>query len=340
MNFQNDRYTLRLAVPADDAGIRAIFAQSSFSGGIGLRYLRGESPVASFRADGEEARLLVILDNQTETVAAVGGAVVREEYLGGVPAKCAYLTGLKIRQEYRKQILFIPQAYRFLHGHLTDCTCCYTTILDENESVIRMMEKQHRHMPEYRYLGHYTTYAFHDGKKLLPLDGHVENAGLPERFSTQSLSPARHYPGFGEGRWYAYHEGPELLACCYVGNQSAYKQYEVYRYGGVYRLLSKLPTRLLGYPAFPKEGTCIRYGAVSRLWVKDDDAALCQRFLRTVAAEAGLAMLLWGGFENHPLGPALDRMKTVHYGSRLYEVLWDKAAPRISGVIGMEAALL
>ena len=92
MNFQNDRYTLRLALPSDDAGINEIFGSGSFSGRLSVQYLRGEHPLRSFEADGDSPRILVIIDNVSGKTAAVGGAVVRREYVNGVPEKCAYLT--------------------------------------------------------------------------------------------------------------------------------------------------------------------------------------------------------------------------------------------------------
>ena len=75
MNFQNNRYTLKFADASDNAGICEIFAASGFSGGLSVQYLRGDTPYESFSADGDESRILVILDNEQNRTAAVGGAV-------------------------------------------------------------------------------------------------------------------------------------------------------------------------------------------------------------------------------------------------------------------------
>ncbi|MBR5371232.1 MAG: hypothetical protein IK130_03350, partial [Oscillospiraceae bacterium] len=112
MNFQNDRYTLRMAEPQDDAGIRAIFESGSFAGGLSVQYLR-PSPLASFAADGEDVRMMIVHDNEQNRTAAVGGAVVRTEYLAGKPERCAYLTGLKIHADYQKKLYFIARAYQY-----------------------------------------------------------------------------------------------------------------------------------------------------------------------------------------------------------------------------------
>ena len=342
MNFQNDRYTLRFAEPEDDAGIRAIFESGSFAGGLSVQYLR-PSPLQSFALDGKETCILVAHDNEQNRTAAVGGAVVRTEYVAGKPERCAYLTGLKIHADYQKQLYFIARAYQLLGERLSDCKCCYSTILDDNTAVIRMFEKKHRNMPEYRYLGHYTTFCFHGGRKLLPLESDCTEgfaALMQTHFSQLDLAPVQpELGGFGEKHFYALREHGEIIACCFAGSQLASKQYRMNSYGGIYKLLSHLPTRLLGYPRLPKPGQIIRHSVISYLYVRDNDPRLCSRFLRSVAAEVPCDMLLWGCFENHPLLPAMEQMKAIRYGSRLYEVIWQ-GEPQIRGTVGMECALL
>ena len=343
MNFQNDRYTLRLAEQGDDSGIRSIFESSGFSGGLAVQYLRPE-PLASFAADGFDTRILVIHDNKENRTAAVGGAVLQSCYLGGKAEQCAYLTGLKVHPDYRRHIFFIAKAYEFLGELLKDCTCCYTTILDDNTEVIRMLEKRRKNMPEYRYIGHYTTFCFCGAKKLLPVE--TDNAEgfdelIKEYFSKLDLSPADHnYVGFGKKHFYSLRENGEIKACCFAGDQRSCKQYRMVSYGGVYKLLSKLPTALLGYPSFPKEGGVIKHGIISYLYIKDNDPKLCRDFLRTVAELDGSELLLWGAVEDHPLYEAMNSVKAVRYGSRLYEVVWKGRVPRLNSKVGMEAALL
>ena len=84
MNFQNSKYTLRFADATDNEGIREIFESESFHGDIDVKILRSAHPYESFQADGEEAKILVIIENETHKRVAVGGAVVRREYLNGI----------------------------------------------------------------------------------------------------------------------------------------------------------------------------------------------------------------------------------------------------------------
>ena len=346
MNFQNDQYTLRLAEEMDNEGIAAVFASGQFPGGISVRYLRNPKPLQSFEADGDKAVIILVTDNTVDKVVGVGGAVIREEYVNGKRSSCAYLTGLKILPEYQKKIRFIAKAYQFLHENIADCEYYYTTILDDNAGAIALLEKNHRSMPRYTYLGHYTTFCFAGGKRILPLEkNHPEGfeALMKSEFRGRSFTPtSSEIVGFGEKTFYCVRENSEIIACCFVGDQRATKQYHMCEYGGIYKALSHLPTRLAGYPAFPRTDCDIDYGVVSYLFVRNSDPRLLRKFLRSVAHEEGHQLLIWGAFENNPLCEAMRDMKTIRYGSRLYRVTWnhEEEIQPIEGVIGVEAALL
>ena len=349
MSFQSEqygKYLLRLATPADNDGIRKIFESGSFAGGLNVQFLRGMQPLESFKADGDSAHILVAEDTKENRLIAVGGAVVRTEFLGGVPSKCAYLTGLKIHHDYRGRLTFIQRAYGIMGELVSDCAATYTTILDGNDAVIKMLEKRRKNMPEYRYLGHYTTFCLGRGKDLMKLEKNRTDGFddiLQRHFSQKSLSPCRHdYRGFGKKDFYCVRDNSgEIAACCFIGDQSKTKYYKMCSYGGIYRLVSRFPTGLFGYPSFPKAGGIINSGVISYLYIRGNDAALCKRFLLSAAYESGFPLLLWGCFDGDPLCSAVSRMKTVRYGSRLYEVIWNgNTDSRIGGSIGVEAALL
>lgn len=343
MNFQSNRYTLRFADSNDDSGIKEIFLSGSFDGGMNIQYLRAPSPYDSFLADGDKANIIVAVDNKIDRIIALGGAVIRHEYVNGVREKCAYMTGLKVHPDYQRKVTFIAKAYSLLKNSISDCRYVYTTVLDDNKDAVALFEKKHKNMPEYRYLGHYTTYCLHGGKKILELEKNNTdgfNDLIEKYFSKQSFVPCDpDYRGFGEKNFFCLRENGKIIASCFVGNQQALKQYKMCGYNGIYRILSKFPTSLIGYPSFPKPDSIINHGVISYLYIKDNDKKLCSDFLRTVASEAGFSLLIWGGFENNPLCKAMDKMKTVHYGSRLYSVVWDKYE-EINGTIGVEASLL
>lgn len=346
MNFQNNRYTLEFATENDNKGIVNVFESMHFSGDISVKYLRNPNPLLSFSADGDYHKIMIIRDNECDEIVAVGGAVIRDEYVNGKIKKCGYLAGLKIRPDYQKKIRFITKAYRYLFENISECDCFYTTILSDNKSAIALLEKDRKNMPKYHYLGDYTTYCFHGGKKILDLEKNnflgFENI-YNSHFSKLTFSPVDYnHSGFGDKTFFSIRKDEEIIACCFVGNQQTTKQYYMCDYGGIYKVLSRLPMRILGYPDFPKPNSNVNFGVVSYLYIKDNDKDLCSDFLRSVAKHVDFSLLIWGGFENNPLCRAMDSMKTVKYGSRLYSVTWDSVSLNIdeNTVIGVEVALL
>ncbi|NLK70407.1 MAG: hypothetical protein GX286_03075 [Clostridiales bacterium] len=346
MNFQNNRYTLKLADENDNDGIVSVFESGYFSGGLSVKYLRNPDPLFSFSADGDYHKIMVIRDNKYDKVVAVGGAVIRDEYVNGEIRKCGYLTGLKIHSDYQKKIRFIAKAYQFLYENISDCDYFYTTILDDNKNAIALLEKGHKNMPKYHYLGHYTTYCFHGGKNILELEKN-NLTGFEDIVNTYfrrlSFTPVNYnYVGFGDKNFYCVRKGQEIIACCFLGNQQATKQYYMCSYGSIYKILSNMPTHILGYPSFPKPDSNINFGVISYLYVKNNNKRLCSDFLRSVAKQSDFSLLIWGGFENNPLCKAMNAMRTVKYGSRLYSVVWDSNPFNIENgeIIGVEAALL
>ena len=347
MNFRSEKhgkYILRLAEPSDNAGIREIFESGSFSGGLNVQFLRGTEPLSSFEADGDSAEILVAEDTEAGRLVAVGGAVIRTEFLNGLPARCAYLTGLKVHHDYRGRLSFIPRAYALIGELVSGCTVYYTNILDGNTGVIKMLEKRRRNMPEYRYLGHYTTFCIGRGKPLIPVEtGNTDGFDdlMKKHFSHRSLTPCDpYYRGFGNKEFYCVRDAAGISACCFIGDQSATKYYRMCSYGGIYKAVSHLPTSLFGYPAFPKAGQIIADGIISYLYVRNNDPDLCRKFLLSASYSSGFPMLLWGCSDGDPLCGEVSAMRTVKYGSRLYEVFWNNTPSHITGIIGMEAALL
>lgn len=345
MNFQNDRYTLRFAEEGDDADIRAVFAAGTFGGGMAIRFLRDPSPLASFGRDGD-ARIMVLRDNQAGKLFGVGGVVIRREFVGGQPRNTGYLTGLKILPEYQKRFRCIPQAYQYLYEHTRDAVdVYYTTILSGNAAVQKMLEKPRKNMPRYIPLAEYTTHCFAAGGRLREGVVRGDLRGVDALFASYfpgcDFAPvSRALPGLSEGDFFTLRDGGTLLACCAVYDQRDWKQYELRGYSGLYRAASRLPTGLFGYPRLPKPGCRIDYASVAFLYVKDDDPALGARFLRGVAARCKQAdMLFLGLAEGHPLSAIFRRIRSVRYGSRLYQVCWGKPAA-LSGRMGLEVSLL
>lgn len=120
--------------------------------------------------------------------------------------------------------------------------------------------------------------------------------------------------------FYGLYEDNALAACGYVLNQQHYKQYVVKKYSGIYKLISRLPMRLLGYPSFPRINEAANC-ACAGLWAENDDGVLARRlwqFMRQDAREFDFIMI--GLHESHPLRSYFDKIRHIKYDSRCYIV--------------------
>ncbi|NLW48927.1 MAG: hypothetical protein GXY86_16555 [Firmicutes bacterium] len=339
MNFPNDQFELILAEDGDWREIKEIFESGEFDGGIAVQYLRNPNPIASFEKEGEKVVILMLRDKQKNKAVGFGACIIKRVYKDKKVVNMGYLTGLKLLPQYRKRIFVIPDCYQKIYEYTGDQVDFYfTTILKENTAVRKMLEKPRKLMPLYDYLGDYRVYFCKSGISNLNF-GRQDNtkAGaeyFPRRcgrnelvtfFSKQaqgadlSLESIAAYD-LENAVYYGLYKDNVLTACGYVLNQQQYKQYVVKKYAGIYRLISKLPTRLLGYPSFPginETANC----ACAGLWAENNDVVSADklwRFMRRDAKEFDFLMI--GFFENHPLRSYFEKTKHIHYDSCCYIV--------------------
>lgn len=346
MNFPNDKFELVLAEHSDWPEIRKIYACGEFDGGIAVQYLRDPDPIASFEREGDKVIILMLRDRQADKAVGFGACIIKRVFKGKKIMNMGYLTGLKLLPEYRGKVLFIPYVYQKLYEQTKDYVDFYfTTILEENTAVQKMLEKPRKLMPLYEYLGDYRVYFCKSGIRgflkarnryiARRCDRHELEAFFAKHSqeSDLSLESISSYD-LKNAVYYGLFEDNVLTACGYVLNQQQYKQYVVKRYGGIYRLISKLPTRLLGYPALPRINEAANC-ACAGLWAENDDAAAAHRlwqFMRQDAKEYDFLMV--GLHQSNPLRTYFEKTKHVHYDSRCYIVDFEhnkKAYEELTG---------
>jgi hypothetical protein len=343
MKCLNKRYEISLAGPAESRQLLAIYESGEFQGNISVLYTRRPDPYESLQQEGDKVLIPVVIDREKGVIAGMGACILRRAYVNGQIRRTAYLTGLKALPEYRRRILSlsIAEVYYYLH-ELTkaEVDVYYTTILQENLSARKMLEKKRKNMPEYRCRGEYTVYCLRTGARfrrrsreldkeyLLNSGSREELAGFyREKAGSFNLAPAETNPwGLGDKDiWVLRTCRGEIAAACALWNQQSYKQYIITAYKGLYKYLKKMPLSSLGYPRLPRENVPVNYASLALLSVRDNDALLAEYFLRRVAEKAGkYDFLMLGLFENHPLTAALAGLKAIRYQSRLYTVHWPE----------------
>ena len=354
MYCQNNKIILSLATDDDNEGMNKVFESGRFDGGFSVQFLRKPEPLQSFRKDGNTAKILIMKDALTLEVIAVGGCVIRREYLDGVVKRVGYLTGLKILPAYQKKVRCIAEAYQFLHDNTKDeVDIYYSTILSSNTGAQKLLEKKHKNMPSYLYLGEYTTYCIKTGGRSgLLLSGASEDelqqlyhVSLPKL----SLAPKDiGLHGLTANDFYTLRDAQQkIIACCAIYSQQSYKQYVISDYRRIYKILSILPVHLLGYPKFPPQNSGLNYASIAFLYIKDNDIRIGRQFMRAVAEQARrngpkgpFDVLLAGLFCNNTLRDIFEGIRHIKFQSRLYEVAWGEPQYIDSKPVGLEVCLL
>lgn len=342
MNFPSDKFELSLAEEKDLKGIKEIFESGKFEGGIAVQYLRNPNPIDSFKKEGDKVFLLVLKDKLEDKSIGVGACIIRRVYKNGNIVRMGYLAGLKLLPEYQKKVFVIPYIYQQLYEKTKDEVDIYfTTILSDNIPVQKMLEKPRKSMPLYEYLGDYRVYFCKSGIKRInkAIKNHSRREGeyilrrcnkeeIEVFFKEQAKGVDLSLEGIDaydleNATYYGLFQKDKIAACGYVLNQQSYKQYVVKSYSGIYRLLNKLPTRLLGYPSFPAINETANCGCAG-IWARNNDEALVHRlweFIRQDAKEFDFIMI--GLYEKHPLRIYFEKTKHIHYDSRCYVVDWE-----------------
>ena len=330
MNGRNS-WKLTLAQPEDASEIQRIFDDGDFKGEISVKFNRAPDPYRSFQNDGEHIILPVVKDVATREILGIGGCVIRQAYVNGVPRNTGYLTGMKILQSHQRRLNCIKPAYQLIAEQTAVYDpFYYTTILKSNKTAINLLEKRRKGMPPYIYLGEYTVFCFGTAGKTNNKEytlklGHTEELSsfYKKHLPNYNLAPAseRLY-GLDDNDFYSLQSpAGEILAACAIWNQQSYKQYVISNYGGIYKALSHFPISWLGYPAMPKAGAPANYASITALVAPEENLEIAGLFLKLVLQEAKwYDFVMLGLFENHPLMDVAQKIKHIKYQSRLYAV--------------------
>lgn len=332
MSFQNKKFTLTRAEKKDTADIEKIMKSGSFSGGIEIQYLRGDDPLASFEKEGTESYIYILREKEHGEAVGMGGCIVRPALVNGKIKRAGYLTGLKVIPEYQRRVMCIPEIYRFLYEETKNyIDFYYSSILEENTAALLLLEKRHKNMPEYRFLDSYIVYFCKTGNfkktnfQIARCDfSQAEEFYIKEAEKYNLTYPSLNSNDLKNGEFYGIYENSQLLGIGYFLNQQDYKNYVIKSYSGIYKYISKLPTRLLKYPSFPKENHSTDYISMG-IMVKDNNVELGYELitqLLKISPKRDFVML--GLLEKDPLNKAFSRIKNIKYRSRIYHVTWDK----------------
>ncbi len=335
MSTRSNRFALRLANVEDSSQILEVIESGSFTGDISVLFTRRRDPVASLLLEGDSVLILVMVDQDNGKICGVGCCAIRKAFINGQKKRVGYLLGLKVHSDYQRLVPHMSKAYELLHKEtFPQVDFYYTTILKENISAKKLLEKKRKGMPEYQAISEYIVYCFRQGAKTIIPGTSFEKGnslGLKEFYDKElnryHLAPDDIYlSGLKDSDFYTLRDNQgNIIAACALWNQQKTKQYIITRYSNVYKYLKYLPLHWLGYPVLPKENIPANYGSIALLCVKDQDPRIASCLIYQVAQNSKkYDFLMLGLTEKHPLNPVFQNIKHIKYQSTLYAVNWEQ----------------
>lgn len=341
MNFLNSSF--QIAGPEDSPGILNLLEDNPFEGRISLIYTRRPDSWESFMREGDEVMLVVDRNQAQERLDGMAACAINNLYLKGKPAKIAYLFGLRLRKEAISRIMLLPRGYRHFLNRLLDkgVRYAYTTVLEENTSARRMLEKRRPSMPVYDYAGDYDVFTLTPGGRgRLPTGYRFRQAGQEDEtilleFLNREGSRYLFFPflkaeGLHSGKttplledFYILEDrNREILAAGAIWDQRDYKQYILKGYRGLYRWIYPIHPliRLFGYDLC-RPGTILSFFTLSCFAAKGGEPEYFHYLLKGIrSVGCGFVYFVVGLHRRHPFQEVVRRRPNILYRSRLYLV--------------------
>lgn len=365
---------VELATRDDEPEVRRLLRENPMAGGVRVSLEREPDAFAAAAVLGRPHHTVVARDPSSGGLVGMGHRAVMDVYVNGEPARVGYLSQLRVDGAYRGRRRLLARGYDVLAARRAPDEEAFdlTSIMADNEPALRLLGAGVPGLPTYRPLDRFVTLVvstwraprWNGGERAVAarpdeveetaacLDRNARRYQLARRWRADDLSSGERCPGLHAGDFHlAFGSGGRLLGTAALWDQSAFKQVVVRGYapalarglwwinGGAW---------LLGAPRLPAPGRALPHAYLSHVAVDDDDAAVFERLLASVLAEARrrrYAYLVAGFAERHPfLAVIRRRCRAREFASVLYLVYGRDGAQAVSRLDGraphVEVALL
>jgi hypothetical protein len=277
-------YTYSFATIDDGEEIARLLENVPFSGEISLAYCRRPNAVLSLEKEGDHS--VFVVAKEKSKIIASGACVIKKDI--------AYLTGLRAEKTVN-----IPKCYKMLREFCKDhnVKLTYTTILSDNISVRKMLEKKRANMPVYLPYGECITHII---RKNLRINDKNKLRFENDFFILKNTEN-------------------EEIARAKAVTQDDFKQYVVKQYGPKMRLLKKI------FKWIPNENEVLKFFTLYDVSAINEKAL--ESLLRHIShIDKPCEFFLYGGINT------TCPVKSIAYKSIVYIVDWDKNLTDLSNI--------
>jgi hypothetical protein len=335
------------AGPQDDSILRRIAREGVMPGPIRVAFAREPDFFAALAVEGRSRRVMVARRRDTGEPVGFGVVSCKPVWMDGEPRVAGYLSGLRIRPEWRGGRLLAAGYRHVFAGKGSDADVHLTTILESNVHAQTLLSRRRRTLPAYQPGGRVQCRACPPRRRIghaPPPGARIETArpgDLPSLFAFLEREGRRHqfFPRYQPGDlkgggllqglrcediillWH----GDAIRGCMGLWDQRAFRQTLVEAYPALLRRLRPMLNRLpsgMGLPRLPPAGQPVRLGYAALVCAADDDAAAYAALFDAIRHRAvnRFDLMVAGAHESHPFSQIVRTVPGLRFDSRLYSV--------------------
>lgn len=348
------RFRFELAGSQDDAELRELLAATPMPGAISVGFRREPSFFDAGAVHGRFRQVVAARDSASGTIVGMGTRSVSPRFVNGTPQPLGYLSGLRVRPEYRNLGLVARGYALFKQLHADGRTPLYlTTIAADNHRALELLTSGRAGLPRYDPLGAYHTLAFSLRRRATtpksPRGVEIRTAAesdLPAIIAfVREVGPARQFFPYIDANDFAdasglYRglalsdvllaiRGGRIVGTLGVWDQRSFRQMVVagYQRGlALARPAINLWSRLSGGPHLPRPHEPLPYLLAALPTTIDADSQLFESLVDAAldkAAAGDATQLLLGLHGDDPLLATLGSRRVRRYVTRLFAVCWE-----------------
>jgi hypothetical protein len=354
------RYTFDLAVPADDAQLRARMAEDRMEGSIAVSFRREPSYFAGARVQGETTQVIKCVDAATGRIVGLGSRSTSLAWVDGHARRIGYLADLRGAPEVRSGVLLFRGFGYLRQLHAADPMPFYTSVIyDGNLPALRSLVGARHGLPAYQDCGRVLTPAIHldlarraiairgiEFGRGEPLEMPAIVAFLNRTLRARQFAPVYREQDFGTGRFanlaardfFVARSNGRIVGTLAAWDQATLRQTHVERYSrslGRLRPLYNLAARITPLKPLPAVGARIPYVYLACAAVEDDRVPLFRGLLhhacntlRRGPWHYAIASL----HERDPLAPVLGECRRIDAAGRLFVVHYPEDAATVAAL--------
>jgi len=349
-----------LAGAENEPELRALLRDNPLHGSIRVALEHEPNAFHAAAISGDKYELVMGYGDDGRTFLGAGARFELDAWINGAVWRLGYLGEFRIHGGLKQRRHLLLHSYRALRRfHEAGSTPFYlTTIIADNTTTRRLLERKLGDMPTYEPLETMTTFTIparlaarrsarevERGRDYAEIAALLARQGRNHQFypawTEDTLNSPDRCRGLAIEDFLVCRKGGELTGCLALWDQRSFKQTVVAGYAkklGRARPFFNLAAPLLGRPRLPAPGARLESAFLSHVSVAPDDEEALVSLIADASREAlqrGIDYVMIAFADRNPLAAIVRKRFPCHsYVSMVYLVYWDDGAASVAELDG------